>query len=114
MVDDPPGERYVKIPRSGRDIILSWIKKGIAALVVLAAVSYLLDYLVLRIRIATNATPFGTVTVHPVLAIPQKNRSTEFMVQDPQDQACVHSLFPHAGDLPCWYLARHREQQINM
>lgn len=101
-------------PRSGRDLILSWIKKSIAALVLLAALMYLADYTVLRVRIAANWAPFGSVTVHPVLAVPQKNRSTEFMVEDPVDQTCVNSLFPHMSDPPCWYLARHREQQINM
>jgi hypothetical protein len=27
---------------------------------------------------------------------------------------CVHSLFPHAGDLPCWYLKRKFAQPIPM
>ncbi len=101
-------------PRSGRDIILDWLKKSIAALVLLAALAYLVDYAVLRIRVAANWNAFATVTVHPVLAVPQKNRSTQFIVEDPVDQTCVHSLFPHMSDPPCWYLTRHREQQINM
>ncbi len=44
-------------PRSGREIILGWIKKSIASLVLLAAVAYLVDYVVLRIRIAAHETP---------------------------------------------------------
>jgi hypothetical protein len=26
---------------------------------------------------------------------------------------CVHSLFPHMGYQPCWYLSRHSEQRTN-
>jgi len=38
----------------------------------------------------------------------------QYMTGDPINQECVHSLFPHVGDSPCWYLSRHTQQQINM
>ncbi len=106
MADQPP--------HTGRQIILIAIRNLLFAVVLLAAVAYVLDYAVLRFRIATNRNAMGTVTVRPVYAVPQKNHSTEFLAGDPQDQVCVHSLFPHLGDAPCWYLVRHKEQQINM
>lgn len=100
--------------RTGRQIILFALRNTLAGAVVLVAAAYLVDYAVLRFRVATNRNATGTVTVRPVYAVPQKNRSTEFMLGDSQDQTCVNSLFPHMGDPPCWYLRRHKEQQINM
>ncbi len=100
--------------RTGREIILHFVRNLVLGALLLAAVAYAIDYAVLRFRVATNRNAMGSVTIRPVYAVPQKNHSTEFLTGDPQDQACVHSLFPHLGDSPCWYLARHKEQRINM
>jgi hypothetical protein len=87
-------------------------------LILFAALSvcvlYAGDYLLLRYRIAANREPFGRVKTQAYYAVPQKNKKTEFYFQDPQMQNCVHSLFPHMGDSPCWYLSRHTQQRINM
>ncbi|MBV8551080.1 MAG: hypothetical protein JOY54_07245 [Acidobacteriaceae bacterium] len=77
------------------------------------AVAYAADYGILRYRVAANRMPFGTVTVQPYDAVPQKDNKIEYLPEDPQDETCVHSLFPHMGDTPCWYLTRHREKRIN-
>jgi hypothetical protein len=78
------------------------------------AIAYILDYAVLRYRMATTRSAFATVTVRPYYAVPQKNHKTEFLLGDPQQETCVHSLFPHAGDSPCWYLKKHREKRIDL
>jgi hypothetical protein len=70
---------------------------------------YLADYLLLRLR----HQPLGNVTIQRYDAIAQKNGKTEFDFEDPTTQVCVHSLLPHLGYQPCWYLARHSEQRIN-
>ena len=101
-------------PRTGKQIIGRFIARSIAAIVLTAAAAYFIDYLVLRVRVATNRQPYGTVTVHPYYAVPQKGQKTEFILGDPADQQCVHSLFPHMGDSPCWYLASHTDQRIDM
>jgi hypothetical protein len=46
-------------------------------------------------------------------AIPEKNGKTEFAFEQPAAQPCVHALFPHDGNLPCWHLSRHAVQRIN-
>jgi hypothetical protein len=102
------------VRRTGRQIILIWIRNALLGAAVLLSVAYVLDYAVLRFRMAINRHPTGRVTVRPVYAVPHKNRSTEFLLGDLQDQTCVNSLFPHLGDSPCWYLEKHKEQQINM
>jgi hypothetical protein len=106
--------KAARAPRTGRQILAELIKRIFIGVVLTTAVVYILDYAVLRVRIATNHNPFGTVTVRPYYAVPQKNHKTEFLFDDPQNETCVHSLFPHAGDSPCWYLNGHREKRINI
>ena len=81
-------------------------------LVMLVAV-YLGDDLSLRYRIPRNREPLGAVTVQRYDAIEEKNNKTEFDFENPITVTCVHSLFPHMGYQPCWYLSRHSEQRIN-
>ncbi|HUK23331.1 MAG TPA: hypothetical protein VLV49_02030 [Terriglobales bacterium] len=86
----------------------------VAALVALACLVYAGDYLVLRIRVATGHSPFGSVTVRSYYAIPEKNNRTEYVFNDARDQTCVHSIFAQLGYVPCWYLARHADKPIEM
>jgi hypothetical protein len=81
-----------------------------AALLLLA---YLADYASLVYRIPGGREQFGSVQVQKLLAVPQKDRKTEFIADPPEPRQCVHSLFPQLGLEPCWYLARHANQQIN-
>jgi hypothetical protein len=89
-------------------------KRAIVAVVLGLALLYAADFLLLRYRVATNRNPYGTVTVQPYYAVPRKDHKTEFLFDDPQDETCVNSLFPHMGDSPCWYLNRNKQKRINM
>lgn len=75
-----------------------------------AAILYAADYSSIRF----GRAPFGTVIVTQYYVIPKKNGKTEFVFQPPALQKCVHSLLPHEGFAPCWYLSRHPEQPIKM
>jgi hypothetical protein len=82
------------------------ILAGLAGLFVLV---YAADYLYLRIRMRhpTPSSPFESMTRMRVLAIPQKSGRFNYQidqVQPVETLTCVHSLFPHYGDQPCWYL----------
>ena len=79
-----------------------------------AALAFVLDYAVLRLRIALNWNPYGSVTVDHYYAVQQKNGKTKFIFDPPAPQTCVHALFPHLGWLPCWYLSRHPEQRTDI
>jgi hypothetical protein len=80
-----------------------------------AAVLYAADYAVVMYRVARKTPgPFGSVEIHPYYAIKQKNKEVEFDFLDPVNQDCVHSLFPHFGDAPCWYLERNRQQRTDI
>ena len=111
---DAVSSGLVRNPRTGREIIRTFFLRAVGSVVLAAALAWICDYLVLRIRIATNHEAFGAVTVDPLYAVPQKGNKTQYMMGDPTNQECVHSLFPHLGDSPCWYLSRHTQQQINM
>ncbi len=85
--------------------------RGLLGLAVAVALAYAVDAAVLRFRAATHRNAFGTVTVHPYYAMDRKDKKTEFMYDDPRDETCVNSLFPHLGDSPCWYLRRHKDEE---
>jgi len=74
---------------------------------------YLGDYVSIAYRIPGRREQLGSVEVQKLLAVPQKDRKTEYIADPPEAQQCTHSLFPQLGLLPCWYLSRHANQQIN-
>ena len=90
------------------------MKRLLIIALVSLSILYIADYGVIRYRMATNRTAFGVVTVERYYAVPQKNRKTEFYFDQPENQSCVHSLFPHFGYSPCWYLNRKKVKRINM
>jgi hypothetical protein len=74
---------------------------------------YAADYLSLRYRIP-NREPLSTVKIQRYYAVTQKDRKVEYYFLDPENQQCVHSLFPHLGSNPCWYVSRHTKKEIDM
>lgn len=79
-------------------------------LVVLVIILYFGDYIVVRLR----GEPLGTVQVTKLYAVLQKDGKTEYEAGEPETQTCVNSIFPHLGYSPCWYVKRHKTQQINL
>ena len=80
---------------------------------VLLLLAYLGDYISIAYRIPNGREQFGSVEVEKLLAVPQKDRKTEYIADPPEAEQCVHSLFPQLGLAPCWYLTRHANQQVN-
>jgi len=94
------------------------IKRGLAlsaaAALLLLLLIYLVDCGLARYRARRNRDAFGVVRVRRYYAIAEKNGKTEFLFNPPEDQTCIHSLFPQLGFAPCWYLSRHPEQRIEI
>ena len=89
--------------------------KSIAICAILLAVGvYAGDYVLIRYRVAKNSNAYGTVRVRRYYAVTMKNGKPEYYFDQPTDQTCVHSLFPHLGYVPCWYLARKATQEVKM
>jgi len=75
---------------------------------------YIGDNLVVRYRIWTHRTPFGTFLVKSYLAIRHNNQRIEFVRTDSDNRPCVYSLFPQFGMSPCWYVSRNSVERIDM
>jgi hypothetical protein len=97
-----------------RHFLIRAVGLTLLSLLTLTLIAYVADYAVFRYRVAANRQPFGQFTVTTYDAVQQKNGKTEFLFDPPQAQTCVHSLFSHAGFVPCWYLQRHTEQRTNI
>lgn len=86
----------------------------VGAGVILALLTYVGDYVSVRYRISKGRAQFSTVTIQPYYAIHEKSGKTEYDFAEPQSQVCIHSLFPHFGYSPCWYVKRHTDKRIDI
>ena len=94
-------------------------KRILIVITAIVAAVYVGDYLFLRFRTLhpKPGDPFESLKTLRVLAIPEKNGTTEYEVdaRNPeQTVTCVHSLFPHSGYSPCWYVKPRINQPIPM
>jgi hypothetical protein len=91
----------------------------LAALALLFLV-YLGDSLRFQFRLhypAAAGRATGSVHRIRLYSIAGKNNKVEYQidpVQPEEDLPCVHSLFPHSGQRPCWYVTRHANDPIPM
>ena len=95
------------------------VQRILIGLVAAIALVYAGDFVWLRVRMMhpKPGDPFETVTALRILAIGEKGNKTEYTVdplQPQQTAECVHAIFPHNGDPPCWYLKRKFAQPIPM
>ena len=96
--------------------ILNW---ALLVAVLLLACVYAYDGLSVRHRMGAQkqGDPFDTVTYPRVLAIPHKGNRVEYALDATspmESESCVHSLFPHFGYSPCWYVNRKAQNPIPM
>jgi hypothetical protein len=64
------------------------------------------DWAVFKLR----GSPTSTVTVSRFQTVPLKGNKIEYDYLGSADAACSVSLFPQAGQSPCWYLRRNPNQ----
>jgi hypothetical protein len=93
------------------------VARVIIGVLLLAASTYALDYVVLRIRMLhpSASLPVEHLTRHRLLAIKLKNGRYEYELDEvnpTESVTCVHALFPHFGDQPCWYLKPRLDKPI--
>jgi len=91
----------------------------LALLTAVVTLVYVADFLYLRIRMRhlMPTEPFESLTRTRVLAIPQKNGKFDFQIDQQlpvETLTCVHSLFPHYGHQPCWYLKPRLDRPISV
>lgn len=91
---------------------MGWRKqltRVVIALIVLFAMLYAGDWLVLRIRVA-RGTAYGTVEVQQFLATSLKGDKTEYDFMGTAQVTCSRSIFPQKGNPACWWVERHKTQ----
>ena len=97
----------------------AYLPKIVYGVILALAVVYGYDFASVRARMNAKkqGDPFDVVTYPHLLAIPQKGNKVDYeldatapMESDP----CVHSLFPHYGYTPCWYVLRKSKSPTQM
>jgi len=89
------------------------MKRALIIAIMAIAVVYLGDFISLWFKIP-HRERFGSVTVHTYYAVKLKNGRTEYDYAGDHDVTCTNSLFPQLGNKPCWYAARHTDEQISI
>ena len=84
--------------------IASWL---LGMLLIAAGMAYLGDSLYIRHEVASanSAAAFGDVRFY--YATKLKNGKYIVYQDSPQNEVCVHALFPHYGYKPCWFAGRN-------
>ena len=82
-------------------------------IVIAIGILYLGDFLSLRLGIPSRPA-LGSITVHTYYAVKLKNGKTEYDYAGDHAADCSNSLLPQLGVRPCWYVARHTNEQITI
>ena len=83
-----------------------WLQRLVIVLVAGFVAAYGGDWAVFRLR----GSPLSKVTVNRYLTIPLKGNKQEIDYLGTQDVPCSVSLFPQAGESPCWQVRRNPNQ----
>jgi hypothetical protein len=85
------------------------ILRGLLVLLLIAAIAYPIDFAIWRSRVAAGGG-MGQVSVDLYVVGELKGGKEDYYPQGTSMSACSKSLYPQAGNTPCWWLERHREQ----
>ena len=91
-------------------LLRQWLPRAVLVLVAGFVVSFLGDWAVFRLR----GGPLSKVTVDRYLTIPLKGNKQGFDYLGTMEVPCSVSLFPQAGQSPCWQVRRNASQNVKM
>jgi len=80
---------------------------SLIGLIFAAALVYLGDWAVWRIRVARGGG-MGTVTISRMVVAPLKGNKEAYYYDGTGKVDCSRSLFPQAGSGACWWVERHK------
>jgi len=86
-----------------------FLKTGALVLLVGVLASYLVDAVVLRIRLR-HGTAYRVIQVNQFLTTPLKGQKEEYDLMGQIPVTCVRSIYPQVGASPCWWVERHQSQ----
>ncbi len=86
----------------------------IALILVCALIAlYIVDYAVLRVRVARHGSASALSTVTVLYAAKLKDNKLNIFFDQPTKETCVRSIFPALGYTPCWYASRHNLRVVD-
>ena len=90
-----------------RSIWRRTLRNGALVLLVAAGAVYGGDYVSARFGWPGNRQVFDEMRVDQLYTATNRWNEVEWSHTDPVMERCVYALFPHFGNVPCWYLKRH-------
>lgn len=90
--------------------IKRWIQRVVIVLVAGFIATYVGDWAIYLLR----GSPTSTVTVSKFMTVPLKGNKVEYDYVGTADVPCSISLFPQAGQSPCWRLRRNPNQTTTL
>ena len=86
---------------------------GIAGLLALILVMYVVDSIQIRIRLAAGGPQSAYDSIDILYAAALKGSKYQVYADQPVKETCAKSLFPQLGYSPCWYLRRNKMEMLN-
>jgi hypothetical protein len=88
------------------------LQRIVLSFLAFAILIYLGDYAILKLRASSGdgSSAFGSIRI--TLGTPMKDGRVQIFTGDNQTETCVHSIFPHLGYRPCWYVKQNQMQII--
>jgi hypothetical protein len=95
------------------------VRRVFIAVLALFVLLYILDFAWYEVRVLIPKLGATTGSVHRIrlLAISSKGNKVDYEIdanRPEEDVPCSHSIFPQAGNKPCWYMVRHAKDPIPM
>ena len=87
-----------------------WLQRAIVVLVAGFVAVYGGDWAIYKLR----GSPTSTVSVNRFMTVPLKGNKIEYDYIGTADVPCSVSLFPQAGQSPCWHLRRNPNQTTTL
>lgn len=87
-----------------------WSQRVAIVLVAAFVALYVGDWAIYKLR----GSPTSMVTVSRFMTVPLKGNKIEYDYIGTADVPCSVSLFPQAGQSPCWHLRRNPNQTTKL
>ncbi|MGA7158777.1 MAG: hypothetical protein WBY53_18170 [Acidobacteriaceae bacterium] len=89
--------------------VFKMMLRGVGIVLLIAALVYPLDWAVWRVRVARGGG-MGSVLVDQYGVADLKGGKEDYFPNGTVAEVCSKTLYPQAGNNPCWWVERHREQ----
>lgn len=89
--------------------LLRILGKIVLLLMAAALALWIADWAIFEVR-AARGSGYDSIQVEEYLATSLKGNKEEYDYMGTAQVQCARAIFPRAGDPPCWWQRRHRQQ----